>query len=150
MSAQYVKAICYEFSLKNRYEELSKLSDWLNLLASQIKVSPRGMFRLELVLTEAVTNIIDNAYEDDREHEIELLLLRHELDVVEIQIRDDGLPFDPQQYAEWVAPHSLQEAKEGGLGIHLIRSYTDSLQYERRNNRNLLTMTFSDSEKQES
>ena len=37
---------------------------------------------------------------------------------------------------------SLEEAKVGDLGIHLMRSFANGMDYERRDGRNRLTLRF--------
>ena len=43
---------------------------------------------------------------------------------------------------DYHAPTSLQEARVGDLGIHLMRSFADGMHYERRDGRNRLTLRF--------
>jgi anti-sigma regulatory factor (Ser/Thr protein kinase) len=144
-SAEGVTDIFYELLLRNDFDELTKLSEWVNEISSKLKISSRGVFRLELILSEAVTNIIENAYEDDAEHRI-TLTLKHCGHTFKIQIRDDGLPFDPLKKPEVVFPNSLEEAEIGGLGIHLIRKYADECHYQRDEDQNILTVIIHDSD----
>jgi hypothetical protein len=37
---------------------------------------------------------------------------------------------------------SLEEAKIGNVGVHLMRNFASGMQYERRNGRNRLTLRF--------
>jgi anti-sigma regulatory factor (Ser/Thr protein kinase) len=143
-SAQQSKSVCYQLRLKNRLENLEILSAWVNQLSSQLCFSAKCTFRLDLVLSEAVTNVIENAYEDGAEHEIEVTL-QYDAPLVKVQVCDDGLPFDPTQSEEVQLPKKLEDATEGGLGIHLMRSYTKEFTYQRLGDRNLLTMVLQDS-----
>lgn len=133
-----------EVVLKNRLDELTALSGWVAQIANQLNISARCAFRLELVLTESVTNIIENAYQDAEEHEIKIVL-QYENDTFNIQLKDQGLAFNPLQVPEPVLPNRLEEAEVGGLGIHLIRSYTQDCQYQREGNENILTLIISNS-----
>lgn len=135
----------YQLTIKNNLDELDILSDWVNQLASQIQLSARSTFRLELSLTEIVTNIIDYAYTDGAEHQITLSLHRRGK-TLQIEIRDDGQPFDPLQHPAVVLPNSLEEATEGGLGIHLVRHYVDAWEYCRQEGSNILTLVIHDSD----
>jgi anti-sigma regulatory factor (Ser/Thr protein kinase) len=134
---------CYHITLKNRLDELETLSNWLNQLSDELQLSARSVFRLELVLAEAVTNIIQYAYEGEAEHDITISLYCINR-TIHINVRDDGQPFDPLQQPEVVLPTSLEEATVGGLGIHLIRSYVDACNYQRDSNQNLLTIVICD------
>ncbi|HIK14685.1 MAG TPA: ATP-binding protein [Leptolyngbyaceae cyanobacterium M33_DOE_097] len=129
----------YEFVLTNRVDDLTRLSEWINDLANQLQISAKGVFRVELILEEAVTNIINYAYVDNEEHTIRVTLLYLD-QTLTVELRDDGIPFDPLQRPEVQLPKTLEEATEGGLGIHLIRSYVDECHYQREADSNVLTL----------
>ena len=59
---------------------------------------------------------------------------------VKFVISDSGAPFDPTAKAEVDTTLSAEERPIGGLGIHLITQLMDSINYERRNNMNVLTL----------
>ena len=55
-------------------------------------------------------------------------------------IIDSGKPFDPTVQAEVDTTLSAKERKIGGLGIHIMRQNMDSMNYERIDNLNVLTL----------
>ncbi len=58
-----------------------------------------------------------------------------------IDIVDDAAPFDPTSDAP--TPDigaSIEERPTGGLGIFLVTSFSDSVQYRRQENHNRLTL----------
>jgi serine/threonine-protein kinase RsbW len=57
-------------------------------------------------------------------------------------IEDNGSTFDPTQVPRPPVPTSLTQAKAGNLGIHLMRSFANGVHYERRDNRNRLSIRF--------
>ena len=62
-------------------------------------------------------------------------------DELQMEIRDNGSPFDPLtegQRAELGA--DIDHARVGGLGVHLITRLTDTQSYHRENNQNVLTV----------
>ncbi|UBF24576.1 ATP-binding protein [Kovacikia minuta CCNUW1] len=142
---QTVEPESYQLVLKNSPNELNTLTDWINQLANQLQLSANTAFRLEITLAEAITNIIDYAYDDDAEHEI-VVLLDYLENTATIELKDGGRPFNPLQHPAVVLPNSLEEATEGGLGIHLIRSYVDECSYRREDNHNVFTLVIHDSE----
>ena len=126
--------------LSNQHHALSELSAWLAELAAQRDLPPRVAFRLELVLTEAVTNIMDHAAGTERAGRIDLAC-QIDADAVRIVLSDDGAAFDPTARMEVVLPESLDIARPGGLGIHLMRRYTRTMAYRREDDRNVLSLT---------
>lgn len=129
----------------NRLSQLEVLSNWVADLSARLGLSTRASFRLDLVLTEAVTNVIENAYTDGIDHII-FVLVEHHHPLLEVQIRDGGRPFNPLDYPEVDRPKSLSEASAGGLGIHLIRSYAQDCRYERRGQENWFTILLNGAE----
>ncbi|MGK7943184.1 MAG: ATP-binding protein [Microcystaceae cyanobacterium] len=128
-----------QISLANQLEELERLSAWLSEIGDSLNLSNRAIFGLDLILAEAVTNIIDNAYQDDQVHQIQIKLATIESDQkVILTIEDDGIPFNPLETPEAELPATLEEAKIGGLGIHLIRNYSDECYYQRQDDQNYL------------
>jgi anti-sigma regulatory factor (Ser/Thr protein kinase) len=62
----------------------------------------------------------------------------------QLSVADAGIAFDPSAFpAEPTHPASLAEAKAGGLGVLLIRNFSDDLSYRRSEGRNHLTITVS-------
>jgi sigma-B regulation protein RsbU (phosphoserine phosphatase) len=53
---------------------------------------------------------------------------------------DNGQPFDPTTRYEVDTSQPIEERPIGGLGIHLIRRYMDSINYERVDGKNILTL----------
>jgi anti-sigma regulatory factor (Ser/Thr protein kinase) len=111
-----------------------------------VGVSAESIFKLELAVTEAVTNVIEHAFEDKTEHKL-TLKLAYRQNQFTIELIDEGQPFDPTQYPAVEFPRTLAEAGEGGLGIHLIRHYADIIDYQRQANQNILTMVITTTSK---
>ena len=128
------------FTLPASLDALASLSEWIQAVASAHGLSDRCTFRLELVLDEAVTNIIQHADAGDGDLAITVELWCAGERVL-AKIEDTGQPFDPTTAPAHTQPQSLDDARIGGLGIHLIRSYTEDLEYRRVDQRNQLRMT---------
>ena len=86
------------------------------------------------------TNIISHGFPDEDEHHVQVTCDNEE-GVFKITIEDDGIPFNPTD-----APHpnlkcAFKDRDIGGLGIHLIRSYMDRIEYTRKDGKNVLILT---------
>ena len=132
--------------LHNRLEELSRLATWIEAVAGRLSLSTRGKFRLEMVLTEAVANVIQHGSEADKEQQISVIL-EQAGDDIRVEVRDAGRPFDPLKQPKVVFPRTLDDASQGGLGIHLMRSYSDECGYRREAGENVLTLIIRDAHK---
>jgi serine/threonine-protein kinase RsbW len=93
----------------------------------------------ELGLEELVTNCIKYAYGDEQPRVIHVDLTLT-ADVLRLQVIDDGRPFDPTAAPapDTTLPPELRAP--GGLGLHLLRTMADRMAYERRDDRNVVTL----------
>jgi serine/threonine-protein kinase RsbW len=96
---------------------------------------------IELASEEAIVNIISYAY-TDTEGEIEIHCLGDETGQFIIKIIDSGTPFDVRELPLPEIPSDITDCKVGGLGIFLIKMVADNIDYEHKNNKNILSMTF--------
>ena len=129
--------------LRNDVAELQRLAGWLERLAQQ-GMSSDVSFAVQLCLEEAVANIIMyGAAGGDR------LVIAVELErnggTLVARIEDNGRQFDPTRAPPPAVATSLEQAKVGDLGIHLMRSFASGMDYERRDGRNRLTLRFAES-----
>ena len=92
-----------------------------------------------MVFDELLNNIISYAYQDDEEHEIEVRVEAAGERLV-VSIADDGIPFNPFDAAKPDTGLALEERTLGGLGIHLVLKVMDKVAYQRRTNKNVLTL----------
>jgi len=128
------------FVLKNHLSELDTLCDHLRQFCRDCGVTKRQTFEINLALDELFTNIISHGFEDQEEHHVRVTCTSQD-GVLKITIEDDGIPFNPT-----AAPHpnlkcAFKDREIGGLGIHLIRSYMDRIEYNRRGGKNILVLT---------
>lgn len=93
----------------------------------------------DLAIEEHLTNIIRYAYEDALPHDI-LVRFGFEKGCFCIEVEDDGKPFNPLQRPEVDTSVPLDAKPVGGLGIHLIRRFMDSVDYRREGCKNILRM----------
>jgi anti-sigma regulatory factor (Ser/Thr protein kinase) len=125
--------------LRNQRSELQRVARIAEEFGAAAGVPDEDVMTINLVLDEVVANVIENAYEAGGEHEIHVSLAR-EADRVTIRVEDEGRPFDPLQAPPPDLDLPLEDRPIGGLGIHIVRSVMDAVEYERRDGRNVLTM----------
>lgn len=78
-----------------------------------------------LAVTEAVANVIRHAYRDRHDQPVEIDLLASP-GSLHIDLIDRGRFVDPSR----IASRPLDEVRPGGLGVHLIRSTMDVVEYK--------------------
>ena len=95
--------------------------------------------QLRLAVEEAVVNVINYAYPTGTEGDITIQILS-DGNTLHCQIIDKGRPFDPTAQEKADITQSAEERQVGGLGILLVRELMDSINYERTDGRNVLTL----------
>jgi len=100
-------------------------------------LSAQALFNVELVLEEALMNVVWHALHSAPGHHIGLQV-QVERDHIVVQVDDDGIAFDPLQAVALPRPASIADAQPGGLGLQLVRQRASSLAYARRDGRNCL------------
>ena len=124
-------------SLQNNISETGKLADFLTEYARTFEMSDEIYNDLRLVLEEAFVNIASYAYEDEQQS----ITVEFESTSTEINITftDSGIAFNPLTDA--VECSDTDDHCEGGMGIHIIKSLTDSQRYNRVEQSNVFTVT---------
>lgn len=80
--------------------------------------------RILLAVTEAVTNVIRHAYGGVEDKPIDLEVWVGE-DGMRLELIDYGRFIDPKH----IASRPLEEVRPGGLGVHLIKTTMDRVEY---------------------
>lgn len=127
------------YCLKNNLEEIPALAEAFELFAETYKIPDRAVFQVNLSLDELLTNTISYGFPEGGEHEIVIRIALQAVTLV-IEVKDDGMAFNPLETSEVDIGHELEDRPVGGLGIHLARKMMDEIEYNREENHNVLVM----------
>ena len=94
---------------------------------------------MNLAVEEAVVNVMKYAYPSATKGEV-TIEAHADNETLKFTITDHGIPFDPTTFEEADTTLSTEERPIGGLGIHLIRKMMDSINYNRIDGQNVLTL----------
>ena len=125
--------------IENDLSEISKLAVFVDELGKELSLTPELIFNLNLVLEEAVSNVILYAYGEEKHKEISLMAKISDGNLVFV-LTDSGKEFDPTKVPDADITLSAEEREIGGLGIYLIRQIMNIVEYQRIDKRNVLTM----------
>ena len=95
--------------------------------------------KVNMAVEEAVVNVMKYAYPIEYRGDVTIEAASNN-ERLKFTIIDSGKPFDPTVQAEVDTTLSAKERKIGGLGIHIMRQNMDSMNYERIDNLNVLTL----------
>ena len=125
--------------ITNDVREVSRLNAFMKSVFEKMNIGASEANRLRLAIEEAVVNVIDYAYPAGETGEIDIRLLS-DGQKLKVIIRDNGVPFDPTVIEETDTSLSAEERQIGGLGILLVRELMDTINYERIDGQNILTL----------
>lgn len=110
-------------------ESISRKEDW----------PPDLLFTVNLVIEELGLNIINHAYGGDS-GEFEIVITSED-QALTVELIDSGPPFNMLTDApEPDVEAAMDERPIGGLGIHLVKTMIDELDYRRERGQNHVTL----------
>jgi sigma-B regulation protein RsbU (phosphoserine phosphatase) len=121
-------------------DQLHPMLDWIRQGLIAAGFDSKAACRVELASEEILVNIIHHAYKGTS-GTIEIGIRIIPKDRIEIEIKDLGPPFNPLEEKKALDLNaSLDERKEGGLGIYFVRNIMDEIRYLRQGEANFLTL----------
>ena len=144
MAIQYIKQqhdVKFRKSivLPNDVKEVSKLTAFVEEVCEAMGFDGALTAQLTLAIEEAVVNVMKYAYPPQKRGDVTIEAQSNDLRL-KFTIIDSGMPFDPTVRAEVDTTLSAEDRPIGGLGIHLVRKIMDSINYERVDSLNVLTL----------
>lgn len=125
--------------LNSSTTNLQVIRDFVSVNARTAGFADDSVYKIQLAVDEACTNVIKHSYKNDPSQDIGISVSWDGFRLT-VEITDSGLPFDPGQYHQPDLGAFIKQKKRGGLGIHLIRSLMDEVRYDRKNDKNHITL----------
>ena len=119
--------------------EIPRLADFVNEICETLNLSPTTTMQMNVAIEEAVVNVMSYAYPKGVVGDVTVEATASK-ERLKITIIDTGKPFDPTTRGNVDITQPVEERTIGGLGIHLMRLYMDSINYERFEGKNILTL----------
>ncbi len=126
--------------LHNDIRQIPQLAGFIETIAQDAHIDKSLAMSLNLALEEAVTNVIMYAYPQGSDGLVDIEAVIRK-DSIDFMVIDSGKPFDPTAVPDANVDSALEDRPIGGLGIFLVRNIMDTVKYERKEGKNLLSMT---------
>lgn len=126
-------------TVSNQLAEIDRVNDLFNDFAERCDIPMPVSLKVNMVFDELLANVISYAYSDEEAHNIDISI-SFDNGQLAINITDDGVPFNPFTREDPDTSLSLEDRDIGGLGIHLVKNAMDETLYQRRNNKNTVTL----------
>jgi anti-sigma regulatory factor (Ser/Thr protein kinase) len=126
--------------MANDMADLGRLPPQLEAFAEQAELPLDVAMHIDIVLDELLVNTISYGYPDGRSGTIRLRM-RVNAEHITIVIEDDGDAFNPLSAKAPDLDSDLEHREIGGLGVHFVRTMMDTVDYQRIDGVNRLTLT---------
>ncbi|PKO03142.1 MAG: hypothetical protein CVU43_04205 [Chloroflexi bacterium HGW-Chloroflexi-5] len=121
------------------YASLTEIADFVKDSAKVIGFNPADLFSLETAVDEAVSNIIEHAYEGEGKGEI-VCTVEPQFDAITIILEDQGKSFDPSCVPIPDVTADLDDRLDHGLGVYMMCQLLDDIHFEFLDGTNRLTL----------
>jgi serine/threonine-protein kinase RsbW len=136
MSLNDMKAL--KINLTNNISDLTILVTKLEQFFEENNTSSISM-PMTLILEELYTNTITHGASDGRDVFIEVNLSIDKDELI-MTYEDNGIPFNVLELPDPDLTASIENREVGGLGVHYVKTLTDSVEYEYVEKHNVLKM----------
>ncbi len=135
--------ISKQLVLKNDISEIRVLSNTVKEFCKDNSLSGEITHDIHLALEEIFSNIVFYGFCDQNEHQITISLSLRNSTLV-LEIKDDGIPFNPLESKTLDLEIPIEERVTGGMGILIASGLMDEIEYFRKQNKNILVMKKND------
>ena len=144
MAIQYIKKprdvrFSKRIILPNDTKEVPTLAAFVDEVCEAVGFDAALTMKMNLAIEEAVVNVMEYAYPRGTRGDITVEAQANDVRL-KFTIIDSGTHFDPTAQADVDTTLSAEDRPIGGLGIHIVRQYMDSINYERISGHNVLTL----------
>jgi serine/threonine-protein kinase RsbW len=118
-------------------ENLKGVRDFIRQALKRHGVPDLQISELVLALDEMCSNLMIHSHQCNPEELFEINIILRKGDPIVFEIIDDGNTFDINEFAEPELGNLVHEKRKGGLGIRLVKSIMDRIEYQNRNGKNV-------------
>jgi len=131
----------YKYSIGCSLNNLKGIRDFIRESLKGHGVTDVVMNEIVLAIDEMCSNLMIHAHQCDPDHVLELHIRISKKSDLIFEIVDDGNVFDINHFAEPDLDNLVQEKRKGGLGIRLVKSIMDNVEYLHRGGKNVCRLT---------
>jgi serine/threonine-protein kinase RsbW len=127
--------------IDSNLEEVFLVGLAVRAVCSHAPMNELAVYQVETGVVEAVNNVIKHAYKNRKGHDVEVIVSLF-LDRITFQVCDTGTAMEPKKVSKMdFDPDNLEELPEGGMGLYVIDSVMDKVEYVRAGEKNILVMS---------
>ena len=130
-----------ELTVEAVVENIPRVTAFIEEELEQAACPMKAIMQIGLAIDELFCNIARYAYPGGTGSATVRLEIDRAARVASLTFIDGGVPYNPLEKEDPDVTLSAEERQIGGLGIFLVKKTMDGMRYERRDGKNLLTIT---------
>ncbi|HEY0742873.1 MAG TPA: ATP-binding protein [Chryseosolibacter sp.] len=131
----------YKYNVGCSIENLKGVRDFIRGALKEHNVAELQISEMVLALDEMCSNLMIHAHQCNPDELFELHIKVDKGNPVVFEIIDDGTTFDINQFSEPALGNLVHEKRKGGLGIRLVKSIMDKIEYQHSSGKNICRLT---------
>jgi serine/threonine-protein kinase RsbW len=129
-----------ELTIQSSIEQLEQIRGFISKAAEAFGFEERESYKIVLAVDEACSNIIRHGYGKNADEKLHIVIQTVD-NRFTVTVNDNGKSYDIRTHPMPDMEAYFAAKKSGGLGIKLIRSLVDEIEYEQSNGENKLVLT---------
>jgi len=131
----------YQYNISCSLENLKGMRDFIRKSLRRHVASDVELNEIILALDEMCSNLMIHAHQCNPDHHLEMNIDVPQEGKVVFEIMDDGQMFDINRFHQPELGNLIHEKRKGGLGIRLVKSIMDEVQYTTRGGKNVCRLS---------
>ncbi len=131
----------YKYKVGCSIENLKGIRQFVRDSLQDYPVDEVMLGEIVLALDEMCSNLMIHAHQCNPDNVLELIVNTDKKNVLVFKIVDDGKTFDINEFDEPTLDRIVHQKRKGGLGIRLVKSIMDSVDYTKQSGKNICILT---------
>lgn len=131
----------YRYNIGCSLSNLKGIREFIRTSLKPLNIPELELSAIVLAIDEMCSNLMIHAHHCNPDHKIELCILEPKKGELVFEIIDEGNVFDINAFDEPGVDSLIHEKRKGGLGIRLVKSIMDNIEYLTREGRNVCRLT---------
>lgn len=127
----------YKYKVGCSIENLKGVRDFIRVSLKNHGITDMVISEIVLALDEMCSNLMIHAHHCNPREIFELNIYVENNKPLVFELIDDGTVFDINQFMEPALNNIIHEKRKGGLGIRLVKSIMDKVEYQHLSGRNV-------------
>lgn len=130
-----------ELAVEAKTENVDRVIEFINEELDKLGCLSKIKIELNVAVDELFANIANYAYKSGIGKVKIRVEVKDDPKAIVVTFIDNGVPFNPLNKADPNVALSAEERDIGGLGIYIVKKTMDKVEYEYKDNQNILTIT---------